>query len=290
MEQNTKLNCSYNLDNEVKNDNCCKSLKNNLDLVFSDYDGIYSTFNKLYGPTTWSDCCGKSINSEFIQGSIEVPRMICIDEIYVLDYVLKESSNKIIELIEQVAILGNPINSLPANMINSFESIISAAESFTTSVDFEVNLYESILKASLNLKTSGKKYMVTSKQALVDFMLLKDSCNNYLFPMGMMLDKFLGFDKIFTPEWFPYSKIEGDPIAVIYDGDAYTVIGKDIIEIFANCIPNKTSNKYMSEICLGGALMKPNSAVIIRNPINNISNKYFTIEVSEIDGPDIISP
>jgi HK97 family phage major capsid protein len=265
---------------------------------FEDSGTIFATFNKHYGFTVWSNLLniatgdatrahqhkpGKDKQEQTITLEEKVARADFVYKYITLDkktireaqasgaallqYILTELPQRIVWEIERAAIIGDGRAADAEGKVTSFEAIVDAKAPYMTATVGTNNLFDDITLAGADILAPGAQYMVMAKKALARLKIAKDKASGaLLYPVGTDFAALFGVEKIFTPDWFVDSTATGDPLAVIWAGDAYDFVGDETIESFDNFILKSNKNEYLAELYCGGALLTPDSAAVITVP------------------------
>lgn len=259
---------------------------------------IFATLNKHYGFTVWSNMMniatgddtrarghqkGKDKKEQVITLDRKVARSDYIYKYITLDkkdireaqangaalisYILSELPQRIVTEIERAVVIGDGRAAGSDDKIASFEAIVDADVGvYITKTAGTNNLFDDIVLAEADILAAGSKYMVINKKTLAKLKIARDNTGALLYPMGTDFASLFGVSQIFTPEWFVESTTVGDPLAVIWAGDAYDFVGDQTIEQYQNFILQKNKEEYLAELYCGGALLTADSGAVITVP------------------------
>jgi HK97 family phage major capsid protein len=253
--------------------------------AFDNAGGIFATFKKLYGFTSYSTAMNgnegdsgeahthtltsgykqeqdiylipKEIRCDFVYKYLTIPKKILKETQStgaVIKYVLAEMPQRVVRAIERAAILGDAQSSFP-----SIEAIAASSNVPTYCADINAgNIYDALVDGVAAVSAEGAVYMVTSKTTIAEMRKARDDNGALLFPMGLDIAGALGVSQIFTPDWYDPTNLGYQ--AIIYVGNAYVFIGDETIENHENFILRENKNEYLAELYCGGALMEAKSA------------------------------
>lgn len=181
-----------------------------------------------------------------------------------VSYVLSELPKRIVNELERAILIGDGRAPGSEFEITSFVSVVEDAVSgdgYATSYTpvGGDNFLKSIVKADALVKAEGARYLVTSREKLVDMKLSETTAGAPYFTFGADVAGSLGFAGILTPDWFDEATVD----AVIFVPSAYSTVGDNTIEAFTNFVLKENKHEYLQEIYAGGALSRANSAVVI---------------------------
>ncbi|MBL1223729.1 phage major capsid protein [Enterococcus sp. BWR-S5] len=176
-----------------------------------------------------------------------------------INYVLSELPNRIISEIERAAMIGDGRASNDDEHIHSYEAIISSDLAYKSTQEETTNLLEDLVKMDATITADGARYLVVSRTTLADLKLTSNS-GGLVFPIGSDMASALGYEAIFTPD---FMALDAAPKAIEYVGNAYKVVGDDVMDSYEDFTLSQNKNEYLMEIYSGGGLGTFKSAAVL---------------------------
>ncbi|MCL2536956.1 MAG: phage major capsid protein [Coriobacteriia bacterium] len=264
---------------------------------FEDPSGIFGSLNRHAGFSVWSNMLNvatgdstrarghkrgkdkkeqeitlkeKVARAGYVYKYITIPKDLVKEAqasgAALLAYILDELPKRVITEIERAVVIGDGRASTDDSKVKSFEAIVDADTGYKVDIAATGVLFRDIMLAVSGIKAEGPKYLVINSTEFAKLKVDLDNNGALRFPIGTDFESMFGVAAIFTPEWMDAAEEEGDPVAVIYAGDAYDVVGDNIIESYENFILKKNSNEYLAELWAGGALLSPDAAAVVVAP------------------------
>lgn len=182
----------------------------------------------------------------------------------IITYVLGELPQRVVMEVEKAAVIGDGRAADSEDKIYALEAMTAAGAPWTATVTRTANaLIEDLVLADAEITAPGDRYLVMARQTLAAMKLAKNSNGDLLYPIGTDFAGVLGVEAIFTPDWMPAAPTAGQPVAVEYVGDAYKLVGDNIIDSYDNFILAKNKMEYLAELYIGGGLAELKAAATV---------------------------
>lgn len=182
----------------------------------------------------------------------------------IITYVLGELPQRVVMEVEKSAVIGDGRAADSEDKIYALEAMTAAGTPWTATVTRTANaLIEDLVLADAEITASGARYLVMARQTLAAMKLAKNSDGDLLYPIGTDFAGVLGVEAIFTPDWMPAAPTAGQPVAVEYVGDAYKLVGDNVIDSYDNFILAKNKMEYLAELYIGGGLAELKAAATV---------------------------
>lgn len=187
------------------------------------------------------------------------------DDNALLKYIATEMPKMYYKEVARAAAIGDGRASDSDDKITKIEAMTAANSLFKTEIATTSDFYADLINAGAAITAGGRRYAIMSRTALAGLQLAKDTAGHYIFAPGTDLAAMIGVEKIFTPDW---ATAVGAPKAIIYVGEAYKTVGRASLDSYENFILSKNANEYLVEGYVGGGLMAPKSAAIIKSGVS----------------------
>lgn len=211
----------------------------------------------------------RTLRPQFIYKYLTLPREVVKEQRStgaLLNYVLTELPKRIVREVERAIVTGDGRTPGTDYAISSFEAIKADAGDGVFAVEYDPsadsNSYESILRASAEIKAPGSKILVAKTGYVTDALLVQGVNGGYIFQPGTQLQNIFGFSNVVTPDWMDD---DTDNDAYIFVPSEYRTVGDNSIESFTNFALKTNTNEYLQEIWAGGGLTALKSGVAIQS-------------------------
>lgn len=263
--------------------------------AFGKAGTIWSTFKHVFGVYKWGNAFNTSldtakghtagkdkkeqgitlekreIGTQFIYKYITIPRYLAREsQDVIIAYVLQELPMHVLRMVEKASVIGDGLDDSDDDKIKSFIPIAKDTDSFNTNFytgDYASQLYDVLLEMHGAIEVDGEQHLVMHSTTYTALKGAKDSTGRYLDPAALLIGgaKTLGGLAVITVDWMPKYKtsVDGDVLAVLYAGDAYTTIGDNVIEQHRNFILQKNSEEFLAEMYAGGGLLEYKGAATL---------------------------
>lgn len=182
----------------------------------------------------------------------------------IITYVLGELPQRVVTEVEKSAVIGDGRAEDSDDKVYALEAMTAAGAPWAVTVNRTANaLIEDLVMADAEITATGTRYLVMARQTLAAMKLAKNSNGDLLYPIGTDFAGVLGVSAIFTPDWMPATPAAGEPIAVEYVGDAYKLVGDNVIESYDNFIMAQNKMEYLAELYIGGGLAELKAAATV---------------------------
>ncbi len=182
------------------------------------------------------------------------------DTIALINYVLSELPNRIISEIERASLIGDGRASSDDEHIYSYEAIVAADAAYKSEQTETDNILADLINMDATITAEGARYLVVSRQTLA-VMRLTENNGGLIFPIGSDLASALGYAGIFTPD---FMNLDEAPLAIEYVGNAYKIVGDDVMDSYEDFTLSQNKNEYLMEIYSGGGLDTFKSAAVLK--------------------------
>lgn len=211
----------------------------------------------------------RTIRAQYIYKYLTVPKEMIRenqDTGALVEYIMTELPKRLVAEIERAIVIGDGRDDDSADKITSIISIREDAEDsdsvFATEYTPEEgdNLYDTMIKAAVELKSDGEIYAVMSKKQKAALKLTKIG-DHYVFGVGGNVADSVEVKDIITPSWMDEVS---EHIAYLVDFSAFKTVGDRSSEAFTAFALEENKQKYLEEQYIGGALASYKSAVAIK--------------------------
>ena len=190
-----------------------------------------------------------------------------------IDYVLSELPNRLMATNEYASLMGGYKDAAGEGGTDEFPKFLSVVDdakdatnnyfaNTTTAVAADPVL-KTIQIASGNVRAAGPRYLITNRKNLVDMMWSADSTGRPFMgiPAGSLADA-LGLSGIITPEWWGATE-DAKAMGIVLVPSAYGITGDTSPSAYYDFVIDTNTNQYMTEMFIGGGLIKKDSASVI---------------------------
>lgn len=222
------------------------------------------------------------IRGQYIYKYLTIPREVVReneDTNALLLYVFNELPRRVISEVVRAVSIGDGRDENSEFKVKSFVSILADAQRADGELDPDgvryastyqraagESLFEAIVRAEATITADGTKTAIMSAAKRADLRLANVAGTGLVFgATGAGLTDAIEVQNIATPSWLNETnapRVE----AIIYAGRAYEVVGDAGTEMFTGFALKQNKHEYLDEIYAGGALARPNAAVVILAP------------------------
>lgn len=176
----------------------------------------------------------------------------------ILDYVINKLPKDVVRAIERAAVVGDGLAKSHADKIESVQAVKDSELAEKVTVANTAELADKLYALDGLIPEAENRVLVISGKTLAKIKTQKTSGGDYLFPLGLKLEDIFNVKKVFTPTWI------GEDTVVAFDTKAYDFdMDKEGIETHQSFILKANQHEYLAEAYAGGALVKPQAAVVI---------------------------